>query len=171
MGTYTAQIIVGTGHPNHDGIAPSHYLYLAESSRPAWVLVPDNSGGSQTVETKVTWIPTLENTLEDALLMIAIHVVKDEGIIRAAQEYFSSKENNWVVVYEDVSPEQRKQLYQMCRELENTFKLVLTVLRGSMLADQLKVLEQYRMDVEVCTPSYVRLYSRWLEQTRLEGEL
>lgn len=170
MATYTAQILVGTGHPNHDGIYPSHCLYLSENSRPAWVLLPVHNG-NQAGDAKVTWIPTLENTLEDALLMIAIHVIKDPEITRMASGFFSSQQNNWVVMYEDVTPEQRQQLYQRCRQMENTYKLVLTVLRGSTLADQLKVLAHYQMDVEVCTPSYVRLYSRWLDQTRMEGQL
>ncbi len=169
MATYTAQILVGSGHPNQDGIMPSHCLYLSENSRPSWVLLPaSDSVGS---EAKVTWIPTLENTLDDALLMIAIHVLEEPEITRLAAEYATSTENNWVVMYEDISSEHRQELYQKCRQLENRFKLVITMLRGSLLADQLKTLENYQMDVEVCTPTYVRLYSRWLEQTRVEGDL
>lgn len=119
----------------------------------------------------MTWIPTVENSLEDALLMIGIHVVKDAELVALAGQFIRSKENNWVVVHEDVSPENLSLLYQRCRAMENTFKLVITIMRGSLIGTQLKILEDYSMDVEVCRPEYVRLYSQWLEQTRIEGEL
>lgn len=170
MGTFTAQILIGLGHPYHDGIEPSHRLYLSENTRPSWILVPETLGGGP-AGNKVTWIPTLENTLEDALLMIGIHVVRDSVLVELASQFIRSQENNWVVMYEDVEPEHLELLYQHCRTLENTFKLVVTVLRGSSIEDQLKVLADYKMDVEVCRPDFVRLYSKWLEQTRVEGEL
>lgn len=119
----------------------------------------------------MTWIPTLENSLEDALLMIGIHVVKDPELVELASQYIRSKENNWVVVYEDADSENLSLLYQRCRALENTFKLVITVMRGSLIEAKLKVLEDYKMDVEVCRPQFVRLFSQWLDQTRIEGEL
>lgn len=170
VGTITAQILVGQGHPYHDGIEPSHRLYLSENSRPSWILVPENWGGGLE-GSKVTWVPTVENSLEDALLMIGIHVVKDPELVALASQFIRSKENNWVVVYEDVDPENLFHLYRRCRELANTFKLVITIMRGSLLETQLKVLEDYQMDVEVCRPEFVRLYSQWLDQTRIEGEL
>lgn len=169
VGTITAQILVGKGHPYHDGIEPSHRLYLSENSRPSWILVPENWGGGS--GSKVTWVPTVENALEDALLMIGIHVVKDPELVTLAGQYIRSKENNWVVVYEDADPENLVHLYRRCRDLANTFKLVITVMRGSLIEAQLKILEDYQMDVEVCRPEFVRLYSQWLDQTRIEGEL
>lgn len=170
VGTITAQILIGKGHPYHDGIEPSHRLYLSEHSRPSWILVPENWGGGSG-GSKVTWVPTVENSLEDALLMIGIHVIKDPELVALAGQYIRSKENNWVVVYEDADPENLVHLYRRCRELENTFKLVITVMRGSLIEAKLKVLELYNMDVEVCRPQFVRLYSQWLDQTRVEGEL
>lgn len=170
MATITAHILIGSGHLYQDGIEPSHRLYFLENSRPSLVLLSEVAQGG--VEPgKVTWIPTLENTLEDALLMIAIHVIKEPEIVEMASQLFRSQENNWVVMYDDVNPQDLALLYQRCRALENTFKLVITVLRGSSIEDQLKVLDQYKMDLEVCQPKFVRLYSNWLNQTRVEGEL
>ncbi|MGI6365541.1 MAG: hypothetical protein ACOX2G_07345 [Bacillota bacterium] len=169
MATVTAQILIGRGHPYHDGIEPSHRLYFLENTRPSLVLFPEVQGEGEPV--KVTWIPTLENALEDALLMIAIHVIKDPEIVELASQFLRSQENNWVVLYEDISPQDLEVLYQRCRALDNTFKLVVTVLRGSHIEEQLKILHQYKMDLEVCRPNFVRLYSNWLDQTRIEGEL
>jgi len=169
LATITAQILVGSGHPNHDGIVPSHNLYFMEDNRPSWTLYPVSLGDG--FGTKVTWIPTLEHTLEDALLMTAIHVVRDPEIEQMAKEFISSQENNWVVMYDDVDPGHLELMYQRCRAMTNSYKLVLTVLRGSAIEEQLPVLKEYKMDLEVCLPRYVRLYSRWLEQTRVEGEL
>jgi len=74
MATMTAQILVGRPHTNHDGINPTHYLFLSENSRPAWVLVSQNIfPKEQRDHSRITWIPTVENMLEDALLMIALH--------------------------------------------------------------------------------------------------
>ncbi len=170
LSTVTAQILVGQGHPYHDGINPSHRLYLLENSRPSLVLLPESLTGEANGN-KVIWVPTLESTLEDALLMIAIHVIKDPEIVRLASLFFANKDNNWVVMHEDITPENLAVLHQHCRRLENTCKLVITVLRGSHLEDQLKVLKEYKMDLEVCRAGFVRLYSQWLDQTRIEGEL
>ena len=71
MGTFTAQILVGTPDLYHGGIIPTHYLFLSENDRPAWIL--EDKSGSQ----NVVWVPTIEDILEDALLMIAVHVCKD----------------------------------------------------------------------------------------------
>jgi hypothetical protein len=170
LATITAHILIGSGHPHHDGIVSSHRLYFLENSRPSLVLLPDEVLG-EAEPIKVTWIPTLENTLEDALLMIAIHVLKDPDIVEMASNFLRSKDNNWVVLYEDISPQDLETLYQRCRNLKNTFKLVVTVLRGSNIEEQLQTLDQYNMDLEICRPNFVRLYSQWLDQTRIEGEL
>ena len=42
MGTVTAQILIGSPHPNDGGIIPSHYLFLSENDRPSWTLVRAN---------------------------------------------------------------------------------------------------------------------------------
>ncbi|MFC1895623.1 hypothetical protein ACFL0Q_03030 [Thermodesulfobacteriota bacterium] len=91
MGTLTAQILVGYPHPNHDGINPTHFLFLSENDRPAWVMVNENvseEGGSGVG--RITWIPTIDDMLEDAMLMIALHICKDREIMELA-EVFGAK--------------------------------------------------------------------------------
>jgi hypothetical protein len=82
MAALTAQILAGSPHPRHDGINPAHYLFFSENDRPAWVLVNQNIfPEKQSGHSKITWIPTIENMFEDALLMIAIHVFMLRGLM------------------------------------------------------------------------------------------
>jgi hypothetical protein len=170
MATLTAEILVGSPHPNHDGINPTHYMFLSENSRPAWMLVPENIF-QETPEAKITWIPTIENMLEDALLMIAIHVLKEEEIVKLAEKFFTNTKPHWAELYRDISKEDREALYEKCRKIENKYKIILTVFATSTIHSQLAVLEHYKMDVEVCVPVFSRLYSVWTKKTRITGTL
>ncbi|SJZ77468.1 hypothetical protein [Selenihalanaerobacter shriftii] len=166
MATLTAQILVGGSHPNQGGINPSHYLFLSENSRPAWMLMPENIFSEEKEENKIVWIPTLENILEDALLMIGIYVLKDEELCKLAEEYFDDFETDHIELYEDISEENRNKLYKKCRELEQNYKIVITSFDGDRFGNQLKVLEEYDIDVSVCTPKYTRHYSQWQDKVR-----
>jgi|TARA_B100001971_G_C18207592_1_gene548595 hypothetical protein len=42
MGSFTTQILVGSGDSNHGGIYPTHFMYLSENDRPAWILMGQN---------------------------------------------------------------------------------------------------------------------------------
>ncbi len=173
MATITAQILVGHAHPNHGGVTPTHRLYLSENSRPAWILAPETVFAREgvTQNGKITWIPTVENMLEDALLMIAIHVVRDPTVSEAAERFLRSKSSSLVTLYEDIDRKDLEQLYEKCRAAEINSKLVLTIMDGSTVAGQLKVLEKYRMDVEVCTPRYSRSHSQWHSSSVVRGSL
>ncbi len=173
MATFTAHILVGSAHPNHGGISPTHHLYLSENSRPAWLLIADNlvDRMSDTPSETITWIPTLENTLEDALLMIALYVVKDSSVRDVARDLLGTKDANSVTLHEDIDEQQLHQLYERSRAADIPAKLVLTVMHGSAVMRQLKVLEKYTMEVEVCVPYYTRSYSRWEGQVVVRGRL
>ena len=172
MSTVTAQILVGTPHQNHGGIQPTHFLYLTENSNPAWILYPTDVFSEPLKEIKRTiWIPSVENMLEDGLLLIAIHVLKHEEICNLANKYFNNKTDDRAFLYEDIKEKDRFELYEKCGEIDNIYKAVLTVLEGSTIMRQLPVLENYKIDVEVCTPKYVRSYSAWTKETRIQGSL
>lgn len=74
MGTLATQILVGKPHPDDDGLIPSHGLFLSENNRPAWVMFQQDILRNTLQPGPVFWIPILENMLEDAFLMIAIHI-------------------------------------------------------------------------------------------------
>ena len=172
MGTFTAQILVGRPHPNHDGINPTHHIYLSENDRPAWILRSENLlEGERGSIRKITWIPTVENMLEDALLMIAIHVSKNGKIIELAKDFSNNIEADWLEMYSDLEESQRQQLYQECRAIKNYPKIIISVFRGSSIENQLPVLAQYQMDVEVCCASYSRLFSARTNAAKIKGSL
>lgn len=172
MATFSAQIIVGDAHPNDDGINPTHYVFLSENSRPAWVLVPENIFNRRKSATrKVTWIPTVERMLEDALLMVAIHVMKDSEIVNLAHSLGSNIESERLELYSTFEDSHREQLYQKCREITDFPKMVITAFKGSSIETQLPIVEEYGMDLEVCRPFYTRMYSPWTNETRVEGSL
>ena len=173
MSTITAQILVGSPHPNKDGIIPSNYLFLSENSAPGWVLVRENIDNEEKdiISKKIVWLPTTEKMLEDGLLMVAIHVLKNQEILEMANEYTSKIEAERLELYSDFDELQRNNLYQKCRILSEFPKLIISVFRNSSIERQLAVLEKYSMDVEVCTPIYSRLYSGWQNETRIAGTL
>ncbi|GAB6056915.1 hypothetical protein [Desulfonatronum parangueonense] len=169
MGAMTAQILIGSGHPNHDGIGPSHYLFLSENSRPAWLLVEQNLFQCAR-NRKIVWIPTVEDMLEDALLMIAVHVVKDQEVVDLIKSLNNSATSDRLEMYDSFDEAQRKMLYEKCRAVALP-KLVLSVFRGSSILTQLSAIDNYMMDIEVCVAVYSRLSSQWSPDRNIQGSL
>lgn len=172
MATLTAQVLIGSTHPNHDGINPTHYLFLSENNRPAWMLVEQNiAQADQTSFERITWIPSVENMLEDAILMVAVHIVKDQGVLEMAKAFSNNIESKRLEVYEELIPSERNMLYLKCQDISEFPKFIISVFRDATIEKQLPILEKYKMDIEVCSPVYSRLYSRWSKKLRIEGSL
>ncbi|MBN1859838.1 MAG: hypothetical protein JW840_00095 [Candidatus Thermoplasmatota archaeon] len=151
MASFTAQMLVGDSDPYHGGINPTHYLFLSENSRPAWILVPQNIFDNKKVEKgKITWIPNLDSMLEDAFLMIAIYIIKDKEIVNLTKKYFTNSEENWVELYEDISIDDRFHLYEKCRQLKSDIRIVITVLDESSIKGHLKITKKYRFNITIC---------------------
>jgi len=151
MATLTAQILVGKSHPYDGGIIPSHRLYLFENSRPAWMLLPENIWKlSKPKLGKITWIPTVKNMLEDAMLMIALYVIRDEEIVTLAKDYVHSTKQDWVELYQDIDSEHLEKLYEKCRSLSFNKKIIVSVFGGSTVRNQLSILEKYSVEKEIC---------------------
>lgn len=162
MGTYTAQILIGDSHSYDEGLIPSHCLYLGEGNRPALIFreLPTSSQVREVQE--ITWIPTLENMLEDALLMIALHVQKDKELVALAKQYFKNKHRNWVELYVDIDPNHLSILREKSRALKPRYKIILSIFGGSTFRGQLPALANYNnFELEVCLSQFSRSYSAW----------
>lgn len=173
MATITAQILIGSGHPNDGGLIfeGQRRLSLSENSRMAWLFKPSPKN-------LVVWIPTVEDCLEDAFLMIAVLVQCNAELIALAKSFYPTIDTEQhVTLYDVFSPEQRQQLYAKCRQItsfnKKYDKMIVSVFRQSHLlsAGQLSAIDQYHMDIEVCCVCYSRTYSMWTQQTHVEGKL
>ncbi|MCD8500426.1 MAG: hypothetical protein LRY71_00475 [Bacillaceae bacterium] len=143
MGTITAQLLVGTAHPYEGGICGiTHTLQLSEGSRPAWILT--TTKGAK--KTKITWIPTIEYMLEDALLMIGLYVWKDETLCQMKQQYFQNEQQNDVWLYDVIEPNHLERMRARCREIVSTSKIVISVFEGSTIKTQLQAIQAYEVD-------------------------
>ncbi|MDD1665424.1 MAG: hypothetical protein LUQ32_08695 [Methanomicrobiales archaeon] len=157
MGTLTALILVGASHRYPDGITPSHYLFLSEKAndRPAWILVSQNILESLPHEIpppgeSITWVPTQDHMLEDAFLMIALHVIGDRELMQMAEKFCREILSPRVVLYDCVHDDQRRLLYERCRKISQWPKIILSVFKGSSVQNPLAVFQQYPMNFEVC---------------------
>lgn len=146
MGSVTAQILIGNGHPNHDGIIPMHQMFLSENSRPSWTL---KTVSEHEPELAVTWIPTIEHMLEDGLLMIGLYLIKDEALREMAGDVIAVSDDRPFELQDKFSEEQRNELYAACCQIKGC-KIVLTVLKGSTIWNQCGILENYGIEVELC---------------------
>ena len=82
-----------------------------------------------------------------------------------------NKDEKFIELYEDIEKQRLEEMYQKCRAAKLNCKLVITVLEGSTIWRQLAVLNEYQMDVEVCTRTFSRLYSDWTNKFTVHGTL
>lgn len=166
MGTFTAQLLVGNSHPYDGGINTiTHTLYLSENSRPVWILLTNDG------KRIMRWIPTLENMLDDGLLMIGLYVLKDEELLKMKNQYFVNERPDYIELYSDVKPEHLVKMYSHCRQLKDSRKIMLSVFAGSSIEGRLPVLKNYQLDMEVCLSIYKKEHSVWSGRQEEIGEL
>jgi hypothetical protein len=168
MGTITAQVMIGGSHPNDGGISPAYTMFLHEGSRAAWQLKKEGD-----LSQEVVWIPTVENMLEDGLLLVALYVERDEAMVAFVESKLGRSLPRRLEVYEAFDDVTRAELYQICRNRLFGSKLILSVLSGSHLLLNLDPLKWYHAEMEVCLPVYTRLRSAWdpTGQFKVNGKL
>ena len=162
MGTWTAQILVGRSHPNHGGIGARYQLFLGENSRPCWEcfpVFPPRPGEVLKNEGHTVWIPPGPGSiLECGLLMVALHCFDpmarqpvNKELISSAKS-MSKKIMDKFVDMSILTDKQFKELYDMAKkiELDDSDKLIVTVLAGSSITERLKELKKHKYDFEVC---------------------
>jgi hypothetical protein len=173
MATFTCQILIGQKHSYDSGIINiSHTLYLSENSRPAWILSPANIfERQQQSQQKITWIPTLENMLEEALVMIGLYVLKEKELSNLANQFLRNQKEDFIELYQDIHSNDLEQLYKQARKIESSHKIILSVFQGSSILKQLPILKHYHNDIEVCKSSFTKDYSLWSQKFEEFGDL
>jgi len=94
----TAEIWIGEDQSSdwigtQGGINATHLLLLRENSRPAWMLLPGNLYDSKPplIKPSKVWNPTLENPIQDALLLFAVLGAKVPEVRAVFNEYEQSR--------------------------------------------------------------------------------
>ena len=108
MAELTAQILVNG----------SYLLLLQENDRPSWqcIHLPRRGEREHDIRPAITWIPSkVENIFKDGLLMIAIHCLADEEIIKRAKSMSKEIMNNFVNIG-SLTDEQLAELHTMNRK-------------------------------------------------------
>ena len=162
MATWTAQILVGHSHPNHGGIGARYQLFLSENDRPCWEcfpIFPPRLGEVLKNEGHTVWIPPGPGSiLECGLLMVALHCFDpmarrpvNKELVSSAKS-MSKKIMDKFVDMSILTDKQFKELYDMAKkiELNDSDKLIVTVLAGSSITGRLKELKKHKYDFEVC---------------------
>jgi hypothetical protein len=162
MATWTAQILVGNSHPNHGGITAGYQLFLSENDRPCWEcfpIFPPRLGEVLKNEGHTVWIPPGPGSiLECGLLMVALHCFDpmarrpvNKELVSSAKS-MSKKIMDKFVDMSILTDKQFKELYDMAKkiELNDSDKLIVTVLAGSSITGRLKELKKHKYDSEVC---------------------
>ena len=153
MADLTAQILVNG----------SYLLLLLENDRPHWNCIHLRYKEPRPT---ITWIPSRpENIFKDGLLMIAIHCLADEEIIKRAKSMSKEIMNGFVTL--SLTDEQLAELYAMNRKDSDTATrtaqstdghLVITILaNGSGIEGELKELKHNGCGVEIA-------HSKWTDE-------
>ena len=162
MATWTAQILVGHSHPNHGGIGARYQLFLSENDRPCWEcfpIFPPRPGEVLKNEGHTVWIPPGPGSiLECGLLMVALHCFDPMARLPVNKELVSSAKSMSKKIMDKfvdmsiLTDKQFKELYDMARKIKinDSTKLIVTVLAGSSITGRLKELKKHKYDFEVC---------------------
>ena len=162
MATWTAQILVGNSHPNHGGITAGYQLFLSENDRPCWEcfpIFPPRLGEVLKNEGHTVWIPPGPGSiLECGLLMVALHCFDPMARLPVNKELVSSAKSMSKKIMDKfvdmsiLTDKQFKELYGMAKKIkiDDSDKLIVTVLAGSSITGRLKELKKHKYDFEVC---------------------
>lgn len=159
-------ILIGTACQYHGGINPTHTLTFRENGRAVLrlhAIAPDPERGDS--QPDIHWITSPEQIVENALLMIGLHVCDIPQLKEAALRFRKLKPAPENDLSACAGSKKLRALHQLCRKLfPPRCKLVITVCDQSSARKQLSVLKDYPMEVEVCTPEFQRLWNVWSKE-------
>lgn len=151
MPDITAQILI----EDPEGIR-GHYtqfsrILLLEGNTPVWVSQRERHPDYRM--RRIVWTATVENMLDDALVMAAVHVLQNEQML-ASLMGFLKKGYQSLLLYDDLTQRQRDELYAQCKEIFRDQKIIIMVFEGSSVQQCLPTLQDYQMDCQVLMPVY-----------------
>lgn len=169
MATYSAQILIGTGHSNDGGISHGYKrLELNEGDSVSWIA---NQNGRRYV-----WLPRNVNTiLEDGLLMAASLYMKNsptgQALAASLLDEVDRQNFNRISLRDYADTDFTAAFKQLSAELNSEaqqdrqhLKLIFTIFNGSILHRQLDQISSLGCDVEILTTAYLKEYSPWSDK-------
>lgn len=169
MANITAQILVKDPKGFSGHFDAFSKVQLSEGGRPLWVsrrpIHPDMN------MRRFSWIPTVENMLDDALVMLALHILEDEQLTATVQDFMQGRRYKSLLLYEDLTDQQRKILYEQCKAISFAEEVMVVVFHDSSVQSCLSTLQDYQMDFQVLTPSYRRSRRVWGGGISIKGRL
>ncbi|MDN5363940.1 MAG: hypothetical protein PWQ91_1001 [Eubacteriales bacterium] len=169
----SALLLAGKTHPLSQCFIPYQLFFFWEGSKPCWttgsiVKPPPEVSSNFSSSPPEIWLPSPHYPLEDGIIMAAA-TFRRVDIVAALDNFLPGWEKNPHRLC-DLSPHGREKLRLLARQMEG-IKLCLVVFVNSSLGNQLNILSHYRLEVEVCTPSFVRDYSLWQNDLICRGTL
>ena len=185
MGTFTAQFLVGSGHPYEGGIIPGAQIFISENSRPSLIMTELSYEflPAAKIQKERIWIPSVSEVIDDVFLMISIYCLESEDVqeLKELKEEFLKEilaANNSlerVEIYQCFSGERRTQLYKKNRRILNEhfsgIKVVATIMANSMVLPVLKAFDNYRVSLEVCLSVFKSHSVGWGKRASTMGDL
>jgi len=160
MATTTATILIGQAHQNHSGINPTHIIRFTENDRPALIL--QSLDGNP--ERKVI-VPTVENTVNDIYLMIAVFILKK---VNPSKEIHNLERKS---LYDILEEKERLSLYSETRKTfeETKIKIVFNILDDSHLLNHIDIIKTFPNDFEVTLPTLKKEFDVWANKLVTKG--
>ena len=160
MATTTATILIGQAHQNHSGINPTHIIRYTENDTPALIL--QSLDGN--LERKVI-VPTVENTVNDIYLMIAVFILKK---VNPSKEIHNLERKS---LYDILEEKERLSLYSEVRKTfeETKIKIVFNILDDSHLLNQINIIKTFPNDFEVTLPTLKKEFDVWANKLVTKG--
>jgi hypothetical protein len=160
MATTTAIILIGRAHQNNSGINPTHIIRFTENDRPALILQ-----SLEGVPEEKVIIPTIENTVNDIYLMIAVFILKQ---VKPSKEIDNVHRES---LYEILEEQERIALYKETREILEAIriKVVFNIFDDSHLLNQVDIIKTYPHDFEVTLPALKKEFSAWSNKVVTKG--
>lgn len=154
MAAITALVFVGNSHPNDGGLRPLVTIELSEVDRPTFTF-PRHTGDRRDTSSRFVLIPSLENMLDDLMMMIAYREIQDPTVVNCLNSFCNGnvEQIGRLEVYENLTPDQRTQLYEHVKKITCFPKIGICLFNGSELLETVEHIKEYAMEYEVCTPS------------------
>lgn len=174
MGAITAVMLIGSPHPNRGGNRPYAQIHLEESDRPALTLHWNTrSPKGEEVFKKFTMTPTLENLLDDSVLMVAYAICRQSAVFGKVNRLAKNAplDTNRLEMYSSFTPKGRSSLYECVKKLDDLPKVTWCIFDGSLMKRSIAHLASYRFECEVTRSAFVHEYSNWTGKWEVKGSL